>query len=394
MMHFPLSDEQRQIIDTAKRVASEHLEPNAARYDEAATHPVESWRALWENGLLAMAVPRAYGGLGLDMLTYVMVIEALAQGCTNTAMTVHMHSVVQRYIDALATPQVKAWLYPDVVEHGRMFGSWGSEPGRRGGSGVAQTVISPDDDGFVINGQKHFCTMAGGAYRYMVHCSMEGLDGPGSVTMAMVSHDAAGLTITGEWNTLGMRGTVSPSVSFDGCRVPAKAVMGVPGQSERSGVGQGFGLGYAAVYLGAASRSLSFFAEHSKTNRYAPDPDMLSHSLVVQRGVAEMTLALEAARGVLYSSASRWEDDADPIRRAILAARAKYLATEAALMVTSKTLQLAGGRVAHRRYPLERIYRDVRTCTLMPPNADRSLEIVGRAELGLTDDLLVLRHSS
>ena len=394
MMRIALSDEQRLVVATARRMASEHLEPRAAHYDEAATHPVESWKALWENGLLGMAAPRAYGGLGLDMLTYVMVVEALAQGCTNTAMTVHMHSVVQRYIDALATPEVKAWLYPEVVEEGRMFGSWGSEPGRRGGSGVVQTVLSKDGDGYVINGQKHFCTMAGGAYRYMVHCSMEGMEGPGSVIMAMVPRNAEGLKITGEWNTLGMRGTVSPSVSFDGCRVPARAVMGRPGLSERVGVGQGFGLGYAAVYLGAATRALEFFVEHSKTSRYAPDPEMLSHSLVVQRGVAEMTLALEGARGVLYDSANRWEDDADPIRRAILAARAKYLATQAALMVTSKTLQLAGGRVAHRRYPLERIYRDVRTCTLMPPNAERSLEIVGRSELGLTDDLLVLRHSS
>ncbi len=393
-MRIALSDEQRLVVATAKRVASEYLEPRAAHYDETATHPVESWKALWENGLLGMATPRAYGGLGLDMLTYVMVVEALAQGCTNTAMTVHMHSVVQRYIDALAAPEVKAWLYPEVVEEGRMFGSWGSEPGRRGGSGVVQTVLSRDGDGFVINGQKHFCTMAGGAYRYMVHCSMEGMGGPGSVTMAMVPRNAEGLRITGEWNTLGMRATVSPSVAFDGCRVPSRAVMGRPGLSERAGVGQGFGLGYAAVYLGAATRALEFFVEHSKTSRYAPDPEMLSHSLVVQRGVAEMTLALEGARGVLYDSASRWEDDSDPIRRAILAARAKYLATQAALMVTSKTLQLAGGRVAHRRYPLERIYRDVRTCTLMPPNAERSLEIVGRSELGLTDDLLVLRHSS
>ncbi len=393
-MHIALSDEQRLVAATAKQVAMECLEPKAAHYDENATHPVESWRALWENGLLGMAVPRAYGGLGLDMLTYVMVVEALAQGCTNTAMTVHMHSVVQRYIDALATPEVKAWLYPEVVEEGRMFGSWGSEPGRRGGSGVVQTVISREGDGYVINGQKHFCTMAGGAYRYMVHCSMEGMEGPGSVTMAMVPHDSEGLRITGEWNTLGMRGTVSPSVSFDGCRVPARAVMGVPGLSERVGVGQGFGLGYAAVYLGAATRALDFFVEHAKSNRYAPDPEMLSHSLVVQRGVAEMTLAVAGARGVLYDCAAQWEDDADPIRRAILAAKAKYLATEAALMVTSKALQLAGGRVAHRRYPLERIYRDVRTCTLMPPNAERSLEIVGRSEMGITDDLLVLRHSS
>ena len=282
-----------------------------------------------ENGLLAMAVPREYGGLGLDMLTYVMVIEKLAQGCTNTAMTVHMHSVVQRYIDALATPQLKASLYPDVVEEGRLFGSWGSEPGRRGGSGVVQTVIAPTNGGYVINGQKHFCTMAGGAYRYMVHCSMKGMDGSASVLMAMVPSSAAGLAITGEWNTLGMRGTVSPSVSFDDCFVDGDMVMGEPGLSERAGVGQGFGLGYAAVYIGAATRALDFLIDHSKTHRYSPDPDFLSHSQVVQRGVAEMTLALQGARLVLYHSATRWEESKDPIARAILAARAKYLASEA-----------------------------------------------------------------
>ena len=393
-MDFALTDQQQQVVSTAQRVAVDCLEPRAAHYDETASHPIENWRDVWKNGLLAMAVPREYGGLGLDMLTYVMVIEKLAQGCTNTAMTVHMHSVVQRYIDALASPQLKASFYPDVVEEGRLFGSWGSEPGRRGGSGVVQTVISPTNGGYVINGQKHFCTMAGGAYRYMVHCSMKGMDGSASVLMAMVPSNAAGLAITGEWNTLGMRGTVSPSVSFDDCFVDGDMVMGEPGLSERAGVGQGFGLGYAAVYIGAATRALDFLIDHSKTHRYSPDPDFLSHSQVVQRGVAEMTLALQGARLVLYHSAARWEESKDPIARAILAARAKYLASEAALMVTSKALQLAGGRVAHRRYPLERIYRDVRTCTLMPPNTDRSLEIVGKSELGLNDDLLLLRHSS
>ena len=393
-MDFALTDQQQQVVSTAQRVARDCLEPRAAHYDETASHPVENWRDVWKNGLLAMAVPRKYGGLGLDMLTYVMVIEKLAQGCTNTAMTVHMHSVVQRYIDALASPQQKAALYPEVVDQGKLFGSWGSEPGRRGGSGGVQTVIASTNERYVINGLKHFCTMAGGAHRYMVHCSMKGMDGPGGVLMAMVPHSAAGLTITGEWNTLGMRGTVSPSVSFDDCYVDGDAVMGKVGLAERVGVGQGFGLGYAAVYVGAATRALDFLTDHSKTHRYSPDPHSLSHNLIVQRGVAEMTLALQGAKLVLYDSATRWEEIRDPIGRAILAARAKYLATEAALMVTSKALQLAGGRVAHRRYPLERIYRDVRTCTLMPPNADRSLEIVGKAELGLDDDLLLLRHSS
>ena len=126
-MDFTLTREQQDIVAKAQQVAMEHLEPRAAHYDETASHPIESWHDLWENGLLAMAVPEKYGGLGLDMVTYVMVIEKLAQGCTNTAMTVHMHSVVQRYIDALATPEQKSYFYPDQMERflARIDREWG-----------------------------------------------------------------------------------------------------------------------------------------------------------------------------------------------------------------------------------------------------------------------------
>ena len=105
---------------------------------------------------------------------------------------------------------------------------------------------------------------------------------------------------------------------------------------------------------------------------------------MAQRHVAEMEMALEGARLVLYQSAGRWQDT-DPAERWVLAARAKYLATEASLAVTSTAHQATGGRSAHRHYPLERLYRDVRTSTLMPPNADRSMELVGKAALGVED---------
>ena len=95
---------------------------------------------------------------------------------------------------------------------------------------------------------------------------------------------------------------------------------------------------------------------------------------------------------MLYQSACRW-DAADALQRAVLAARAKYLATDAALRVTSRAVQIVGGRSAHRRYPLERLFRDVRTATLMPPNLDRSMEIVGKAILGVPDEALGARHA-
>ena len=95
----------RSIVERAARLTRETIAPRAAIYDRDAVNPVDSWRDLWREGLLAAAVPRAYGGLGLDMPTYVAMIRTIAGGCASTAMTLHMHSTVLRFIGALGTDQ-------------------------------------------------------------------------------------------------------------------------------------------------------------------------------------------------------------------------------------------------------------------------------------------------
>ena len=117
-----------RIVDIASRLAREKLAPRAARYDREAANPVDSWRDLHADGILAAAIPAAHGGLGLDMPAYVDVIRTLAQGCASTAMTLHMHSTVMRFIDALGTEAQKRRWFAEVVGGGTLFGSWGSEP--------------------------------------------------------------------------------------------------------------------------------------------------------------------------------------------------------------------------------------------------------------------------
>ncbi|MDA0733140.1 MAG: acyl-CoA/acyl-ACP dehydrogenase [Chloroflexi bacterium] len=390
-MDFEVSAEQLHFVSLAQRLAKESLAPRAEHYDEAGVHPTESWHDLWQNGFLAAAVPKEYGGLGLDMLTYCMVMEKLAEGCTSTAMTAHMHSTVMRFIDALGTDQQKSLYFSEVVNQGELFGSWGSEPESRGGAVHRQTTITPSGGGYVIDGEKHFCTMAGGAHRYMVHCSLEDADPEQALLLALVPHGTPGLNIIGDWNTLGMRATISPSVSFKDCRVGEQDVLGEAGQSQRLGVGLAFGLGYAAVYLGAAQAALDYTVEYCRTHHFDPDPELLAESLIVQRNVAEMTMSLEGAHLVVYQAASHWAES-KIAERAIWAARAKYLATQASLSVTGLAIQTVGGRSAHKRMPLERIFRDVRTCTLMPPNLDQTMEIIGKAELGLFDALVTAQR--
>ena len=98
---------QNALLDRVARLTREHIAPRAAEYDAAGANPIDSWRVLGREGFLGSCIPTAYGGLGLDMPTYIGVIRTIARGCANTAMTVHMHSTVMRFIDALCTDAQK-----------------------------------------------------------------------------------------------------------------------------------------------------------------------------------------------------------------------------------------------------------------------------------------------
>jgi len=374
------------IVETAARLARERLAPRAAHYDREAANPVESWRDLHAERLLAAAVPAAHGGLGLDMPAYVEVIRALAQGCASTAMTLHMHSTVMRFIEALGTPAQQRRYFGEVVGPGRLFGSWGSEPAvSLSRTFLMETAIRADGDGFVVDGVKHFCTMALGASFYMVWCALDGEADMGkALCLALVPADAAGLATDGKWDTLGMRGTYSPSVTLSGVRVAGDALLGRPGAATQVGVVESFGLGYAAVYVGLAEAALDFTLDDARKRIVKPENVPVAQDPTVQRHLGGLLVHLDAARLVLRDAAAGWAA-ADVAERATLANRAKYLGTEVSLEVTSRAIQVVGGRGALRDYPVERAFRDARTATLMPPTMDRMAELIGKSALGLTE---------
>lgn len=379
-----LTEAHASLVARLDRLTRERIGPRAAEYDAAAQNPVESWRDLQREGFLGAAIPAAYGGLGLDMATYIAAIRTIARGCASTAMTVHMHSTVLRFIDALGSETQKRRYFDEVTSQGRLFGSWGSEPAvSLSRTFLMETTIREDGRGYVVDGVKYFCTMALGASRYMVWCALEGgTDMSKSLILALVPADAPGIATDGRWNTLGMRATYSPSVTFTGVRVPPDAILGEPGAAIRVGVVEAFALGYAAVYLGIAEAALGFAIDYAKKRVVKPENIPVAQDPAIQRHVGELSAHLDAALLVLADSAARWEG-ADMTARGTLANKAKFLATEVGLEVTSKVIQLVGGRGAYKDYPAERAFRDVRTSTLMPPTMDRMLEGIGKSALGL-----------
>jgi alkylation response protein AidB-like acyl-CoA dehydrogenase len=378
----------REIVERAARVTRERIAPRAAAIDREARNPVESWRDLWNEGLLAVAVPAAHGGLGADMPTYIAVIRTIAQGCASTAMTVHMHSTVMRFIEALATDAQQRHWYAEVVQHGRLFGSWGSEPAvSLSRTFLMETVVRAEDDALVVNGVKHFCTMALGASQYMVWCAVDGEGDMGKALLqVIVPADAPGITTDGKWDTLGMRGTYSPSVTLTNVRVPADAGLGRPGGALQVGVVESFALGYAAVYVGIAESALDFAVDYARKRIVKPDNVPVAMDPTVQRHIGRLRVKLDAARLVLEQSAEGWAS-ADVVERGLLANRAKVLATEAGIDVTENVIQVVGGRGAYRDFPAERALRDLRTSTLMPPTVDRMLETIGKGALGIAEGM-------
>jgi alkylation response protein AidB-like acyl-CoA dehydrogenase len=318
------------------------------------------------------------------MPTYIGVIRTIAQGCANTAMTVHMHSTVMRFIDALGTEAQKRRYFDEVVRHGRLFGSWGSEPAvSLSRSFLMETVVRQDGDAYVVDGVKHFCTMALGASHYMVWCALEGgSDMSKALLQVLVPADTPGVVTDGKWDTLGMRATFSPSVSFRGVRVPKDTALGDPGTALRVGVVESFALGYAAVYVGIAEGALAFAIDYAKHRIVKPENMPVAHDPAVQRHIGELAVHLDAARLMLADTAERWAA-ADVPERGVLGNKAKCLATEVGLAVTSKVIQVVGGRGAYKEFPAERAFRDLRTSTLMPPTVDRMLEGIGKSALGL-----------
>jgi alkylation response protein AidB-like acyl-CoA dehydrogenase len=179
-----------------------------------------------------------------------------------------------------------------------------------------------------------------------------------------------------------MRATFSPTVTLTGVRVAGDAALGRPGSAMRLGVVEIFGLGYAAVYVGIAEAALDHAIAAVQQRVVKPENISVAQDPAVQRHIGDMRTRLDAARLVLADAAAGWEA-ADVAGRSLLANRAKWVATEAGLHVTSHALQAVGGRGAYRDAPVERAYRDMRTATLMPPTMDRMLEAIGKSALGL-----------
>ena len=391
-MELPLDPESRQVLARVDRIAREVVGPEAARCDRDNQFPYAAFDALRRDGLLAMVVPREFGGMGLgldrDPLAWTLALELLARADCSTSQTFQITGHCLTYFAEIGTESQKRRYFAEVLQQGKLFCSAGSEPSfhttaRAGRRMPITTVARKTPGGYVLNGRKHFNSLAGVADWYVVFANLEGIDDPmRSLTLFVVAKDNPGLAIEMNWDAMGMRGTATNGLLLKDCMVRDDDILGEPGAYFRCVINQAYFIAFAANYLGGAQAAYEWAASYV-AERVAGADDTL-----MQFHFGEVDAAIEAARLVLYDAALLWrrwlergrgEHDLKP---AYLAShRAKVLCARAALLSTDTALENCGGRATLKSCPLERIHRDVRTYTVAPPIVDRSLELLGRTKL-------------
>ena len=378
----PLSAAQRDVIERIADLSRERFAPRAARYDADSSFPIENYADLHRAGLLALTVPKEYGGLGVDPVTYVHALREMAKGCSATALTFNMHATVTTFLTALGTESQKRRYFADIVEHGKLIASITSEPDQSyRDTFVLTTVFRPVGNGsYHVAGVKHFCSIGDAADWYFVTGIVEGVRSAREGAITAMIPRGAGVKLEKPWNANSMRGTISHALRYDSV-VDASDVVGRPGQYLTIDL-QGFALGYAAVYLGIGEAAFEYMVQYAKTRTLKPSTEPMSHHPLVQRTVAEVGTAIRAARLLVHEAATvKMGDDRDATMLAVN--QAKTYCAEVGAMATEKAMRMAGGSGILKDLPLERWHRDAQAGPVMPPSNDRCLETAGKLLCGL-----------
>src|SRR5437762_8826989 len=407
MMDLQPSSRQRELIARARHLARERFAARADRHDRDAAFPFEDYADLRAEGFLSLCVPERYGGLGADYDTYCLMSEQLAQGNASTALTFNMHCLTMLMMGpiAYAMPMIpaarerhealRAAKYREVVEDGAFYGQPHSEPVEQGetdttlavGGRRFGTTARKVEGGYIVNGRKFFVSLAGAAPYFATPAIRLGDEPWIERTLYLqVPKDARGVTFPGEWDPMGMRGTVSRDMLLQDVFVPDDAEVLPPGLfgAMYNAFPHLSPLTFCATFLGLMQAAYDGAIAYL-TGQMSGSPGLHTEAAVKGHAVAEMLFALEAARALYYRAIS--EAGVDVPAEALQRARAAHVTVQrSTVTVTQEAIRVCGGRGLLKRYPLERYARDARARALMRPSTQEiATQQAWEAALGLRE---------
>jgi len=395
---FRIDKAQAKLIDKARAFGAEVLAPRAAKHDRDATFPIENFRDMHGEGLLAICIPTEDGGLGADFKTYCLAAAELGRYCGATALSWNMHVCSTLWTGALADAldlakdertihaERRRIHYRRIVENGAIY----SQPFSEGGAAAAGVVAfgteaRPVKGGFLVNGKKIFASLSGAADYYGVLCTerSEGEDASRRNTLYLaIPASVDGVSVTGDWDPLGMRATVSRTLLLKDVFVPEGEMLMPHGVYFRAAsTFPHMFLTLSPTYMGLAQAAYDFTVAYLRGEVPGTPPVKRRMFPTKQIAVAEMHVTLEQTKALWFQAIS--EARANPSRDQVLRAySAQHTVMENANTLAVKAIRTCGGQAMLKSLPLERIYRDSRCGSLMLPwTAEICLDRLGRETL-------------
>jgi len=357
-LEFNLTEEQELLRKTVRDFAVNEVEPSAAERDEKEEFDRSIFDKMGELGLTGIPFPEKYGGTDMGNISYAIAVEELSRVCASTGVTLSAHvSLCAWPIYKFGTEEQKEKYLVPLAE-GTKLGALGlTEPSAGSDAGSLKLSAKLDGDFYVLNGTKNFITNAGEAETYVIIANADPSKGHRGTVAFVVEKGTPGFTFGKKEKKLGIRSSPTYELVFENCRVPKENLLGEPGQGFKIALstldGGRIGIGAQAVGIaqGAFDHALAYAKEREQFGR------PIGKFQGIQFMLADMATKIEAARLLVYRAAYL-KDSGKPYTKE--AAMAKVYASETAMEVTTKAVQILGGYGYTREYPVERMMRDAK----------------------------------
>ena len=357
-MDFNLSREHQLIRKMMAEFTEKEVKPIAAETDRTCEYPRENIEKLFDLGVMGMCVPKEYGGASADPLASAICIEELSKQCASTGDIVATHNgLCCDPIMNYGTPEQKAKYLP-MLTKGHHVGAFAlTEPNAGSDASKGQTEAKLEGDHYVMNGSKIFITNGYVADVFVVFAMTDKSKGTKGISAFIVESSFPGFSVGKHEEKLGLHGSPTAEIVFQDCIVPKENLLGVEGKGFSIAMAtlDGGRIGIAAQSLGIAEGALAEAINYTKGRVQFGKP--ISKFQNTQFTFADMALRCESARLLTYQAASLKQEGKRCSREA---AMAKLSASETAMWVTTKALQMFGGYGYTNDYPMERMMRDAK----------------------------------
>jgi hypothetical protein len=376
---FTLSDEQQLIRQAARDFCAAEIAPYAADWDRTEAIDAGIVAKLAELGFLAAALPEEHGGMGLDMVSYALVVEELGKADSNVRGIVSVsNGLYGKSVARWGSAEQRARLLP-ALARGEALGCYAlTEPGAGSDPGSLETHAVRDGDDWLISGQKIFITLGSWAHHALVF-ARTGEPGPRGITCFVVPTDAPGFEARPIKGKLGLRAQDTAELFLDGVRVADESRLGEVGSGFKvamSALDHGrisLGAGCVGIAQGCLDASIAYTKERRQFGR------SVASFQLVQELLADIAVETDAARLLVWRAAATADAGES---HTLEASMAKYFASEVAVRAANAAVQAHGGYGYVDEYPVGKYLRDARVTTLYEGTSQIQKLLIGRALTG------------